>query len=222
MSIETKLYYLNGKAGGDGYWKVYQAEMAAAVYGEDRAAGDHFLETTDFRKKEAALLASELSSQNRMDRQKILDAFWTAQIHTALSLIEEERCCYIAAQYGRLEGVLGVDYWDADAEEYRVLWNYGKSALINEEKHDAIECQGAPITDPYELDVETLHHLGYFQKRLVMLGTYSFTPFFSMTESDRERFDVLAAVAGKLSHHVAAKASDFAKLLDGHDAFMDR
>jgi len=222
MNIETKLYYLNGSVKGEGLWKVYEAEMASEMFGEDREAGDRFLETTDLRKKEAAVLSSELSAQSKMDRQKIQNDFWTAQIRVALPVIEEERCCYIAAQYGRLEGILGVDYWDADTEEYRVLWNYGKSALINEEKHDAIECQGAPITDPYELDIETLHHLGYFQKRLVMLGTYSFTPFYSMTESDRERFDVLAAVAGKLSHHVAAKAADFAKLLDGHDAFMDR
>jgi hypothetical protein len=100
------------------------------------------------------------------------------------AIIEEERRGYIGVNYGRIEAVLGRDYWDEHVGDYVSIKN---------------ESTGELYTNPYEVDIKTLYKLGTSYKRMEMLGTVSITPFFKMPPDDIKRFGFLAGIAEKIS-----------------------
>lgn len=136
-----------------------------------------------------------------------VNEIWREQVKTVLPLIEIERVAYITLHYGRIVGVLGREYWDEAAGDYRVLRN---------------PRTGEEIADPYELDIFALHRLGLMNKRLEMLGTVSVTPFFNILTDDRERLDFIAGLAAKLSLLNLCSSEETERLFSGHDDFVNR
>ena len=136
--------------------------------------------------------------------------------------MEEERRCFIAAEYGRLLPLLGVDYWNRETGTYGVLWKYDIGARIDEEDNDALKAQGKAIEDPYDLELPALAMLGYLEKRIEMLGTVSYAPFFRMRPEDRDRLVFLEEVRSRLFSNKLLAPEEMGKLCNCHTAFMTR
>jgi hypothetical protein len=67
-----------------------------------------------------------------------------------------------------------------------------------------------------------LSKLGYLEKRLNMLGTVSYTPFYHMNPEDRERLVFLADCQERLNSVQILSPDELNKLYEGHAAFMSR
>ena len=118
--------------------------------------------------------------------------------------------------------ILGVDYWDGETNEYKVIWKYDTGGLIDVNDKDRIKTIGAAVDDPYDLDLHTLSKIGYFDKRMEMLGTVSYTPFYRMRPSDRDRLVVLYDCEKRLRGRRLLSEDELKRLFEGHDCFMDR
>lgn len=215
-------------------WKEYLAILADELTGGDVKTGNAIISQEKIAKKETLEIIQKMVEDrqitgdcelaklvNAKEISTIQNRIWRSQIRKCLPLIEIERCSYISAHYGRIESVLGVDYWNPDVEEYRVLWKYDASAMIDNEHHDEIKCIGAPIQNPYEIDIDTLNKMGYFEKKLEMLGTTSYTPFFSMLGENRERIGLLADSWKRLTRHKLCDSILLERLFEGHYRFID-
>jgi hypothetical protein len=201
----------------------YALELAVEFFGTDLENGRLFLQDPALWEVDPLKLAAALyQKQGTAGKKLSAELVWQAQIKVCLPLLEEERRCFIKAEYGRLLPLLGVDYWNRETGTYGVLWHYDIGARIDEEAGDALRPQGKPVADPYELDLPALALLGYLDKRIEMLGTVSYTPFFRMRSEDRERLVLLEEVRGRLFANQVLAPSELKKLLTGHAKFMNR
>ncbi|HWQ80392.1 MAG TPA: hypothetical protein VN381_16310 [Anaerovoracaceae bacterium] len=169
---------MNGNA--KDLWKEYNDVLDRARYGQDPQTQD------------AAALHRKT---------------WTAQVKVCLPLIEMERNAFISAQYGRLQPIIGTEYWDEKTEKYKTLGYDGDEQILD---------------DPYELDVVTLHKLSFLRKRLVMLNTYSYAAFFNMFPEDRERLGLLAGLWKRLTRFGQCGPEELEQLFASHEGFMER
>jgi hypothetical protein len=204
-------------------WRRYAASLAFELCGEEAEAGEALLASPGLRSADPVALIGELFASGAFepagrpgdlaslikakDAAALAKRVWAAQAEACLPLLEIERCAYINAQYGRILAVLGADYWDEAAGDYKVLWNREANAAV---------------ADPYELAASDLHRLGYLEKRLVMLGTVSVTPFFSMRAEDKERLGLVADLGDRLRRFRLCGPEELDKLFSGHELFMDR
>ena len=193
---------------------TYAAELALALFGDDAGRGQAFLADPGLFTADPLRLAKD-SGATAAD-------VWHAQVQVCLPLLEEERRCFIAAEYGRLLPILGVDYWNAETGEYGVLYKYDIGARIDEGQDDALCLVGDVLDDPYGLSLEALSKLGYLEKRLNMLGTVSYTPFYHMNPADRDRLVLLADWQDRLKTMQILSPDEVSTLFQGHQAFMER
>ncbi|MDR1321598.1 MAG: hypothetical protein LBK56_09280 [Gracilibacteraceae bacterium] len=181
------------------YHKRYTKELSYELYGANAEKRETFI-------RDAAAAGGDplagLTPQPDMEHK-----IWRAQIKVILPLIEIERVTYITLHHGRITGVLGREYWDEAAADYRVLRSLRT---------------GAEIADPYELDIFALRRLGLIHKRLEMLGTVSITPFFNILTDDRERLDFIADLSAKLSRLQLCSHKELERLFAGHHDFVNR
>lgn len=201
----------------------YAVNLAEALFGQDTSCGKTFLQREDLWAEDPLKLAAEIyGRQGNVNKKLTAELVWKAQINTCLSLFEEERRAFISAEYGRLLPLLGVDYWNRETGTYGVLWHYDIGARIDEAAQDALRPQGKAIENPYELDLPALALLGYLDKRIEMLGTVSYTPFFRMRSQDRDRLVLLADGKERLLANQILAPAEMKKLLEGHEAFVKR
>jgi hypothetical protein len=154
-----------------------------------------------------ALGGSDGQGRQIQDKGALHREAWTAQVKVCLPLIELERNAFITAQYGRLEPVIGTEYWDEKTEEYRTLGYDGNKQILD---------------DPYELDLITLHKLAFLRKRLVMLNTYSYAAFFHMFPEDRDRLGFLSGLWSRITGFGQCSPEELDRLFTGHESFMER
>lgn len=192
----------------------YAVELAICFFGEDLEKGKQFLQRPELFSSDPLKLTD--------DRELTAENVWKAQIKICLPLLEEERHCFITAEYGRLLPILGVDYWDTESNEYGILYKYDIGARIDEANDDALCLVGDVLDDPYGLSLMALSKLGYLEKRLNMLGTVSYTPFYHMNPEDRERLVFLADCQERLNSVQILSPDELNKLYEGHAAFMSR
>jgi len=201
----------------------YALNLVYQLFGEKVELGCNFLQAIDLFQMDPLKKAAELCKKQG---ERVLpltgEQVWHAQVKSALPLLEEERRCFIAAEYGRLLPLLGVDYWNRETGTYGVLWKYDIGARIDEEDNDALKAQGKAIEDPYDLELPALAMLGYLEKRIEMLGTVSYTPFFRMRPEDRDRLVFLEEVRSRLFSNKLLAPEEMGKLCNCHTAFMTR
>ena len=191
---------------------AYAVELAIHFFGDDVEKGKAFLQQPDVFTADPLKLAGAA----KVTAVQV----WQAQIKVCLPLMEEERRSFIAAEYGRLLPILGVDYWNAETGEYGVLYRYDIGARIDEANDDALCLVGDVLDDPYGLSLLALSKLGYLEKRLNMLGTVSYTPFYHMEPADRDRLVLLADCQERLQAAQVLAPDEIGKLFAGHEGFM--
>lgn len=208
--------YINEIAGADypAPAMEYAIELAIEFFGDDVEQGKAFLKNPDLFTTDPLKLAG--------DGKLTAEQVWQAQIKVCLPLFEEERHCFINAEYGRLLPILGVDYWNAETGEYGILYKYDIGARIDEANEDALCLVGDVLDDPYGLSLMALSKLGYLEKRLNMLGTVSYTPFYHMDPKDRERLVLLADCQERLNAVQILAPDELQKIFAGHAVFLDR
>lgn len=168
-------------------WKEYDTALAARSCGRDSKPGAD----------------AGVTPKSETLNKKI----WTAQVKVCLPLIEIERNAFITDEYGRLQPIIGTEYWNEKTQDYRTLGYDGGEQVIE---------------DPYELDIVTLYKLGFLRKRLVMLNTYSYAAFFNMFPEDRERLGFIAGLWKKLAGFTLCNPDELEQLFAGHESFMSR
>jgi len=133
-----------------------------------------------------------------------------AQAAGYLSLIEEERQAFIKKDFGRLQAVIGLDYWDK---------NTGETHFFHQYFEDGKETD--TVIDPYELDVSELAMLPDLTKRVERIGTYSYLAFYQMFPEDKKRMKLLADVWSSLKDGCICTDDEVKELVDGHAAYLD-
>ena len=132
------------------------------------------------------------------------------QAEEYVPLVEEERRAFIKKELGRLEAVIGLDYWDGETGETHHF-------------HQTIE-EGKEmdtIVDAYELTVAELAMLPRLTKRVERIGTVSYLAVYPMFPEDKERVALLAAVEGKLTRGEACTPEEARAMTEGHQAYLD-
>lgn len=201
----------------------YALELACRLFGNQVQAGCAFLQRQELFTADPLKTAAAVYTDLKLAAPKLTaERIWHAQVKMCLPICEEERRCFITAEYGRLLPLLGVDYWNRETGTYGVLWKYDIGARIDEEAEDALCLQGAKINDPYDLELPALAMLGYLDKRIEMLGTVSYTPFFRMRPEDRERLVFLNEARERLLANQILAPDEMNKLCDSHITFMTR
>ena len=179
-------------------WRRYAAELALALCGEDESAAQKFFEGWKPEK-------DPLSFKKGAD-----EAVSNAQAELCLPLIEAERQAFIKAEHGRLQAVVGMDYWDAKTEETKYFHMYIE---------DGREAEVQP--DPYDLSLSELASLPDLVKRVERIGTVSYLAFFNIYPRDTQRLKLLDGLQSRLTHCKPCSGAELAELFDGHDAYLD-
>ena len=126
-----------------------------------------------------------------------------------MSLIEEERRAFIKAEQGRLQALIGMEYWDpADGGTHLFHGPHGA------------EGDDTPAPDPYELSLGELAALPRFEKHVERIGTHSSLPLFQMFPRDIERIALLASLEGKLITGGPWSAADTEALVNAHESYV--
>lgn len=126
-----------------------------------------------------------------------------------LPLIEEERKAFIKKEFGRLQTVIGLDYWDSKTGETHYFHKYYEEGKETD-----------TVIDPYELDVTELAMLPTLVKRVERIGTYSYLAFFQMFPEDRNRMALLADIWNSLAGGGNCPAEKIDELVSGHQAYL--
>lgn len=71
----------------------------------------------------------------------------SSQLRTCLPLIEEERQAFIRAEHGRLQAVMGKEYWDREKEA---------PAFFHGEPTEDAQLESLVERDPYDISLEEL------------------------------------------------------------------
>jgi hypothetical protein len=213
-STQTRIHYENTAAQLElsELWQKYIADLACGLFGSDEETGDLFIRNPQITVKDPLELFKaakggsaeghlETSAGAKIAADSPEHRVWISQVRICLPLIEIERCGYITSQYGRLLGVLGAEYWNNKTEEYKIIWDNRTNA---------------PVKDPYAIDIATLQQIGHMNKRLMMLGTISLTPFFSVSTEDMSRFDFIAKAWEKFTRFQLCTVTEIDKLFSGH------
>lgn len=137
----------------------------------------------------------------------------SGQLPELLPLIEEERCAYIEAEYGRVQAVIGTGYWDDEM---------GRNDVFHGKMGDELRLIEARPKDPYDITIEELYWITCQHKHIERVGTDSFLKFFNMMPEDRERIHLLAEMWHKLMHGEPCTSAEIAELKYGHEEFLDR
>lgn len=204
-------------------WQQYLAELSCELFGLDYEIGDAFLKIDNIKSRETLLIIKDMTASGKFEPRKceahpfnllsgekaavIAKRIWRAQTKVCLPLLEIERSSFINAQYGKLLGVIGADYWDEKAKDYKYLWNHELDRQME---------------NPFELPLSELSKLPYRVKQLVMLNTYSYPPFYRMDVNDRDRLVFAADLWDRLSHNKICSCSELGKLFEEHDSFLRR
>lgn len=203
-------------------WKEYIAELACELCGQNTELGTAFIKRPELLTIDPLNILKELANSGafepgnslnhpfnllKKDMTALNKRVWTAQVKVCLPLIEMERNSFVTAQHERINTIIGSEYWDKNTEEYKTLGYQGTDQIVK---------------DPYELDVVTLHKLGFLQKRLVMLNTYSYAVFFNMYPEERDRLGLIASLWKQLTGFKQCGPKELNQLFAGHNDFMNR
>lgn len=203
-----RLYYENAVENlelGE-YWKRYIAELTFELCGMETEIGDAIIKKNELTTCDPLKIPELLKLLKEKNMTALGRRVWNAQIRICLPMIEMERCGYITAQYGLLQGVMSSEYWDDAEGEYKVLCNP----------------QEGEAGDPYELNLATLKRMAYLKKRLVMLGTVSYAPFFRITVNDKNRIAFIADLQNRLTHFRLCSPEELEILFAGHEEYLER
>ena len=136
---------------------------------------------------------------------------WKRQLRTCLPLVEEERQTFIRAEHGRLQAVMGKEYWDREKEA---------PAFFHGEPTEDAQLESLVERDPYDISLEELVQLSEMEKRVERLGTYSYLAFFHMYPEDKERLRLLFHLYRRLTHGNVCGLPEIKQLEEGHDFYI--
>lgn len=140
-----------------------------------------------------------------------LDMTLEEQREWCLPFIEEERRAFIKADYGRLQGAMNSEYWDAASGTYRIFHELPE---LNEELGE--------MGDPYELQIEEIFLLTTLEKRIERMGTYSYMALYPVYPEDRERLSLLSGIKTRLDLGRPCSDEEFGALVGRHDDYLRR
>jgi hypothetical protein len=132
------------------------------------------------------------------------------QAARCLPLIEEERRAFIKKELGRLEAIIGIEYWDG-----RTDTSHAFHQVIEEGK------EMDTIIDAYELTVEELALLPKLTKRVERIGTVSYLALYPMFPEDKNRLALLAEIHTKLTAGTPCTDDELKALTEGHGSYLD-
>lgn len=141
---------------------------------------------------------------------KTMEDVLNRQIEACLPLIEMERAAFIKKDHGRLQALIGVEYWERKTGETKYFHQYIEEGT----EYDV-------IPDPYDIPLEELALLPRLEKKVERIGTYSFLPLFQMQTRDRERLELAAKVWHKLTHRIVCAEREIEEVTGGHEAYME-
>jgi len=130
-----------------------------------------------------------------------------------MPVIEQERCVFIHAEYGRLQSLIGTAYWDKAAKESRIFRGREGDdlSMLEEDKKD-----------PRDITIEELLWITAQVKCIERCGTNSYMNFFNIMPDDRERLQLLAGLWHRITHEELCTAEEIRALKDGHAEFIQR
>lgn len=223
-ALSTLLAYGNIAAGLElpELWKEYVTVLTCELCGEDTGLGSAFIKKPELLTEAPLDILKGLANSGvfkagnspdhpfnllQNDKAVLEKRVWGAQVKLCLPLIEMERNSFVSAQYGRLEALIGTEYWVEETDEYKYLDCYGVEQALK---------------DPYELDIVSLHKVSTLCKRLIMLNTCSWLRIFTIFPEDRERISFLAGLWRRLTGFKHLFPREIKQLFAGHDDFMNR
>ncbi len=124
-----------------------------------------------------------------------------------LTMIDEECRAFIRAEHGRLQRIIGAEYWEP-REEKTYYFHCGAEGDI------------LPA-DPYELSLDELAALPHFEMRVERLRTYSYLAFFQMYPRDSERLSLLAKLRSRLADGLPCAEEELEELDGGHADYLE-
>lgn len=144
-----------------------------------------------------------------LDKRKELDAQFTE----LAPVIEQERCVYIHAEYGRVQAIIGTGYWNKET---------GQAQIFHGTLGDDLALIEARPKDPFDVTIEELYWITTQYKHIERCGTESYLNFFNMMPEDKARVKLLAEMWHKITHETLCSEEEIQKLKDGHDEFCKR
>ena len=125
-----------------------------------------------------------------------------------LKLIEEERLCFIKAEFARLQSVMG--------DEYHI----GSETHIFHPLPQSSNTDMPALGNPEELSLAELSLLPQLEKCIPRLGTLSYMPLFRMHPNDSARINLLANMQEKIIIGKVCSRQEVETLISGHDDYM--
>ena len=135
----------------------------------------------------------------------------SSQLRTCLPLIEEERQTFIRAEHGRLQAVMGKEYWDREKEA---------PAFFHGEPTEDAQLESLVERDPYAISLEELVQLSEMEKRVERLGYLQLSGVFHMYPEDKERLRLLFHLYRRLTHGNVCGLPEIKQLEEGHDFYI--
>lgn len=129
--------------------------------------------------------------------------------YNLLTIIDEERVCFIRSQQGRLQAAIGAEYWDPAAQA---------SGFFHKYRGDMADAEFK--ADPFELTLSEIVWLTGLEKKVERICTVSYFSLFPADPTDIARLRLLERLEQKLEAGAEPDEAECTELERGHAAFI--
>ena len=126
-----------------------------------------------------------------------------------LTMIDEERVCFIRSEQGRLQAAIGAEYWDPAAQA---------AGSFHKFRGDLTDADFK--ADPFELTLSEIVWLTGLEKKVERICTVSYFSLFPADPTDIARLRLLERLEQKLEAGGEPDEEERSELERGHAAFI--